>query len=99
MIFTHVSVPSRGTGKINEKGVNPGSLRRSDCVSVPSRGTGKINGNTSGCHGRLHDQFPSPLGEQGKSTVFFVCEVIYFSRFPSPLGEQGKSTRKFLRWS
>ena len=38
--------------------------------------------------------FPSPLGEQGKSTKKELTQAAYDAAivFPSPLGEQGKST-------
>ena len=41
----------------------------------------------------MSQMFPSPLGEQGKSTILWAFDGRWIRvKFPSPLGEQGKST-------
>ena len=144
-----VSVPSRGTGKINEEaetgaekeeekfpsplgeqgkstivaeqtkiagrppGFRPLSGNRENqlkercikwAISTSLMGFRPLSGNRENQHRRVDplpvrfiDGFPSPLGEQGKSTRPILVGIHMGAgggKFPSPLGEQGKSTKK-----
>ena len=52
---------------------------------------------STGIHCDACRAFPSPLGEQGISTLEVFAGVMLIAAFPSPLGEQGISTGRHPR--